>query len=150
MDQLRKELAEIRRSSPSDETLRDAKLKTWTKRTYEKLKGLGFVAEAEQGFGRTSITHLYEGVDKRAKMRDDALLALRDDVASHPEHYLSTLGSADQSEFVSAKLMSAKPSKVFLGHGKNKLWARVHMYLKDELHLDVETWEAEPRAGLHS
>lgn len=150
IDRLRKELASIRQSSPSDETLRDAKLKTWTKRAYEQLKGWGFVAEAEQGFGRNSITHMYDGVDNRAKMRDDILLALRDDVASHPEHYGSKLASAEQSESVSSRPMPAKPHKIFLGHGKSKLWARVLMHLKDELHLDVEAWETESRAGLHS
>ncbi len=40
--------------------------------------------------------------------------------------------------------------KIFLGHGRNTLWARVQIYLKDELRLNVEAWESNSRTGLHS
>ncbi|MGA2430163.1 MAG: nucleotide-binding protein [Candidatus Acidiferrum sp.] len=76
----------------------------------------------------------------------DRLNALLDDVSAHPEHYLDKLAAASES---TSKPIS-KPPKIFLGHGRNKLWARVHMYLKDELHLNVEAWESNPRTGLHS
>lgn len=146
IDRLRAELADIRQSYRADEGLQDAKLKTWTKRAYEQLKGWGFTSEAEEGFGRNSGINMYEGVDRRAKMRDDRLSALRDDLDFHPEHYEQKLAAEGPA---GAKKL-AKPHKIFLGHGHNKLWARVHMYLKDELHLDVEAWESNPRAGLHS
>jgi predicted nucleotide-binding protein len=147
IDELRTELSEIRQSNRSDEGLRDAKLITWTRRTYEMLKGWGFTTEAELGFGRNSVINMHDGVDIRAKMRDDKLKALRDDVSSHPEHYESKLSATGQSEVTQ---VVPRPHRVFLGHGHNKLWARVHMFLKDELHLDVEVWESNPRTGLHS
>jgi len=34
-------------------------------------------------------------------------------------------------------------NKVFIGHGRSKLWARVQLYLKDELNLDTFTFESE-------
>jgi len=150
MDRLRKELATIRRSSPDDEDFRDATLNTWAKRAYKELQDWGFLAEAEQGFGRNSPIKMYAGVDVRAKMRDDILRALRDDMASHPGHYESKLASAGQPESVSARTAPSKPHRIFLGHGGNKVWARVHMHLRDELRLEVEAWESQPRAGMHS
>lgn len=34
-----------------------------------------------------------------------------------------------------------------MGHGRNPLWSRVHIHLKDELRLNVEAWESESRAS---
>jgi predicted nucleotide-binding protein len=36
---------------------------------------------------------------------------------------------------------------VFIGHGRNPLWARVKLFLDDELGLAVITYESEPRTG---
>lgn len=36
---------------------------------------------------------------------------------------------------------------VFLGHGGSRLWARVKMFLEDELGLATVTYESEPRVG---
>jgi predicted nucleotide-binding protein len=145
IDELRSELTNILRANLSDEELRDLKVKTWAKRTYDLLKGWGFNSEAEEGFGRNSPIFMYEGVDYRAKMRDDRLRALRDDLSDHPEHYQNKLNSQAH-----ATRPIAQAHKVFLGHGHDKLWARVHMYLRDELKVDVEAWETTPRAGFHS
>jgi predicted nucleotide-binding protein len=150
IDHLRKELVEFSRSSGLGETLRDAKLKTWTKRAFEQLKDWGFVSEAEEGFGPHSVTNYFDTLDSRAGQRDDRLRALRDDLASHPDHYESKLAAGKESESAPSKRAPMKLYKVFLGHGRNKLWARVHMFLKDELHLNVEAWETDARAGLHS
>jgi predicted nucleotide-binding protein len=38
-------------------------------------------------------------------------------------------------------------SCVFLGHGRSRLWARVKMFLEDELGLATVTYESEPRTG---
>ncbi len=40
-----------------------------------------------------------------------------------------------------------KGGRVFIGHGRNKLWARVQLYLKDELGLDAFTFESESRTS---
>lgn len=150
LDQLRKELDEVRQSSQRDEVLREAKLNTWTKRAYLELIGWGFKSEAEYDFTANPTTSFYETIEDRVKRRDGSLKALRDDLFAHPEHYESKLASAGQSKSAFSKPISAKQAKVFLGHGRNRLWGIVHMYLKDELHLDVEAWETESRAGQHS
>jgi hypothetical protein len=119
IDRLRTEAAKMRNLHRADEGLLEAKLKTWTKRVYEQLKAWGFTSEAEEGFGRNSGINMYEGVERRAKMRDDRLKALGDDLESHPEHYEQKLGATSPA---SAKAAS-KPYRIFLGHGHNKLWA---------------------------
>ena len=40
-----------------------------------------------------------------------------------------------------------RPPCVFLGHGRSKLWARVKIFLEDELGLATLTYESEPRVG---
>jgi predicted nucleotide-binding protein len=40
-----------------------------------------------------------------------------------------------------------KGGKVFIGHGRSKLWARVQLFLKDELKLDTFTFESESRTS---
>lgn len=87
MDELLRELSQIRESRIPDESLRSAKLETVTSRVYERLKAWGFPSEAERAFGRNSFTRMIEGVDRRAREREAQLRALREDVASHPEHY---------------------------------------------------------------
>jgi hypothetical protein len=42
------------------------------------------------------------------------------------------------------------PVKIFLGHGRNALWARTHMHLQNDLGLKVEAWESESRVGRHA
>jgi predicted nucleotide-binding protein len=119
----------------------------WTTRAYDQLKSWGFSAEAEQGFGRNSITHMYDDVAVRAKLRDERLQALRDELATHPEHYEQRLAV---NLGMPAGQVTTGPHKIFLGHGRNTLWARVQIYLKDELRLNVEAWESNSRTGLHS
>lgn len=40
-----------------------------------------------------------------------------------------------------------KGGKVFIGHGRSKLWARVQLFLKDELNIETFTFESESRAS---
>lgn len=40
-----------------------------------------------------------------------------------------------------------KGGKVFIGHGRSKHWARVQLFLKDELKLDTFTFESESRTS---
>jgi predicted nucleotide-binding protein len=37
--------------------------------------------------------------------------------------------------------------KVFIGHGRSKLWREVQSYLRDDLHLKCEAFESESRVG---
>lgn len=44
-------------------------------------------------------------------------------------------------------LKEVKRGKVFIGHGRSKLWARVQLFLKDELNLQTFTFESESRTS---
>lgn len=61
--------------------------------------------------------------------------------------------SADQrlKEFDKIKPITQKAStgggRVFIGHGRSKLWARVQVFLKDELNLQTLTFEDESRTS---
>jgi hypothetical protein len=146
IDSLRRELAELLEAHKNDEELLDSKIKLWVKRVYSQLVGWGFGSEAEKGFGKNSIIIMYDGVTRRAKMRDDALLALRDDLSAHPDHYQAIISAA---QGLPAPPVSGS-RKIFLGHGHDAIWSRVDMYLSKELHLNVEAWESNPRTGLHA
>jgi predicted nucleotide-binding protein len=37
---------------------------------------------------------------------------------------------------------------VFIGHGRSKLWARLQLFIQDELHLKTVSYESESRVGL--
>jgi predicted nucleotide-binding protein len=56
-----------------------------------------------------------------------------------------------QEEFESIKPKSKKRSKgsgeVFIGHGRSKLWARLQLFLKDDLQLKTLVFEDESRTG---
>lgn len=113
IDQIRRDLADITHSSRRDVNLWDAKVKRFTKRTYDQLTGWGLSTEAGQDFGSNSVIHMY-GVEKGAKLIDDKLIALRDDMASHPEYYLVRLASGEQSQSVPTKPMAANAHETSL------------------------------------
>jgi len=37
--------------------------------------------------------------------------------------------------------------KIFIGHGRSKLWARLQVFLKDDLNLETVSYESESRVG---
>jgi predicted nucleotide-binding protein len=148
IERLRDELAGILRE-PS-ESVREERIVMWADRVYGKLKSWGFSTHAEKVGGRNSILRMYEGVNVRAKMRDDVLLALRSELHEHPKEYEAQLSRGDLPNSPAASPMRMEPQKIFLGHGRNVLWARVQLHLKDELRLAVEAWESDSRAGHHS
>lgn len=45
------------------------------------------------------------------------------------------------------KEISKGSGKIFIGHGRSKLWARVQLFLQDDLKLETLTFESESRAG---
>lgn len=46
-----------------------------------------------------------------------------------------------------AEEVKSGTSSVFIGHGRTKLWARVKVFLEDDLGLQTVTYESEPRTG---
>ena len=56
-------------------------------------------------------------------------------------------GSAAPDETQSAGRQADRTPCVFIGHGRSKLWARLKVYLQDELNVATVTYESEPRTG---
>lgn len=46
-----------------------------------------------------------------------------------------------------AKIISSGGGKVFIGHGRSKLWARVQLFLQDDFKLETVTFESESRTS---
>lgn len=68
---------------------------------------------------------------------------------------LTQLNSLEREQLVS-EINVIKPKKaskshgdgfVFIGHGRSKIWARVQIFLKDDLNLQTLTFEDESRTG---
>lgn len=65
---------------------------------------------------------------------------------------LSTLNPtqlSDEIESVKSKLRKSTKGqgKIFIGHGRNKIWARLQVFLQDELRLQTLSFESESRTG---
>lgn len=65
---------------------------------------------------------------------------------------LSTLSEENllkEFEYVKpqAKLKSSGLGKIFIGHGRSKLWARLQIFLKEDLNLQTLTFEDESRTS---
>jgi predicted nucleotide-binding protein len=63
---------------------------------------------------------------------------------------LKTITDAELEEQITeikpkAKSISSGGGKIFIGHGRSKLWARVQLFLQDDLKLDTLTFESESR-----
>jgi predicted nucleotide-binding protein len=52
-----------------------------------------------------------------------------------------------QQAAMSGMAGEAQPKCVFIGHGRNRLWARVKMYLQDELGIATVAYESKSRTG---
>jgi predicted nucleotide-binding protein len=74
---------------------------------------------------------------------------------------IADIAKMDEAEFKSllSEASPAKPGKgkvpyqqpespcVFIGHGQSKLWARLKVFLQDDLGIATVTYESEPRSG---
>jgi predicted nucleotide-binding protein len=84
-----------------------------------------------------------------------SLISLNDDSVRQIDSLLKKLKdlSSDdlktEIEKVSIKSVakSTGGGKIFIGHGRSKLWARLQLYIKDDLSLTTLTFEDESRAG---
>lgn len=148
----RKELADILKSPNTDLDLARERVKTWTNRVIKQLTLWGLVESATRlknvysyAIYLDASTNLY----KEIGAKDAVLQALHDDMILHPESYVNNPIPVPAIHEAMGST-SSKNHRIFLGHGGNKIWARVHMHLKDDLRLDVEAWESTPRAGHHS
>lgn len=65
---------------------------------------------------------------------------------------LSRLSSEQLSKEVESirpkpRKISKGKGKIFIGHGRNKIWVRLQVYLQDEMELETVTFEAESRTS---
>lgn len=57
------------------------------------------------------------------------------------------LASPDTAQLPEPSPQTALKPQIFIGHGRSKLWARLQIFLKDELGLATITYETESRIG---
>jgi predicted nucleotide-binding protein len=57
------------------------------------------------------------------------------------------LGKEVESVKPKQRKIFKREGKVFIGHGRNKIWARLQVYLQDELDLEILTFESESRTS---
>ena len=154
LDQLRKELDGLVTSRDQSLALGIERLSRLTSRIGKQLTDWGLFVDSLR-FQNAQFARRWDDPHgnfyNEVKAKDMVLRVLREDMAIHPESYISKPDPPVQtSSSGTEKPAPEKPEKIFLGHGGNKLWARVHMHLKEDLLLDVEAWESTPRAGHHS
>lgn len=128
--------------------LLEEKVGQWARRVHVTLSSWGRGEDANR-FSGTSYNyvsgHPWFNLTSRIEAFSRVLKALRDDVADHPDFWKTQLEPKRIAEL--EPIPPPKPDKVFLGHGGNPLWSKVHIHLKDELGLNVEAWESESRAS---
>lgn len=84
-----------------------------------------------------------------------SLISLNDDSVRQIDSLLKKLKSLDsdtlKAEIDKISIKSIPKSKgggkIFIGHGRSKLWARLQLYLKDDLALPTLTFEDESRTS---
>jgi predicted nucleotide-binding protein len=79
--------------------------------------------------------------------RKRVLIALREDIAKHPDFYREQGRPVPPEPVQIPSVSSAKPNKVFLGHGRSLLWSKVERWLEKDKNLLVEAWESTSHAG---
>jgi len=153
LDQLRKELDGLVTSRDQSLDLGIERLARLTNRVEKQLNDWGLSRDSLR-FRNVTFERRWSDPNgnfyNEVKAKDRVLRVLREDMAIHPESYVSKPPPVQTASSGPEKPVSKKSERVFLGHGGNKLWARVHMHLKEDLLLDVEAWESTPRAGHHS
>ena len=86
---------------------------------------------------------------------EPALITLNSDSVKKIHEIISNFNNLDRADLRTAleqlKPKQAAKSKgggqIFIGHGRSKLWARVQVYLKDDLSLTTLTYEDESRTS---
>jgi predicted nucleotide-binding protein len=81
--------------------------------------------------------------DEAAALRDKLKEALGN-VGLEYDRYRSPLHDL----FPELRVERPREPCVFIGHGRSKLWARLQLFLQDELHLTTVSYESESRVGL--
>ncbi len=127
--------------------LKEEKVEQWTRRVHTTLSNWGRGGDANRFSGADysfAAGYPWNNLKNKIETRTRVLQVLRDDIAEHPDFW--EMQFAPKPPEVRPILLT-KPDRLFLGHGGNPLWSKVHIHLKDELNLDVQAWESESRAS---
>jgi predicted nucleotide-binding protein len=148
LDAFLAEVSSLTQQTKQPIPLLEEKVGQWARRVHVTLSSWGRGEDANR-FSGTSYSvvpgHPWFNLESKIEAYSRVLKALRDDVANHPDFWETQLEPKRTAE--PKPIPSSKPDKVFLGHGGNPLWSKVHIHLKDELRLDVQAWESESRAS---
>jgi predicted nucleotide-binding protein len=148
IDELRNELKSFLKSSNFGQI--SEQIDRWTNRAHTLLAECGLPDDANRLSGASHgirMNDLRGNVLRKANARDVVLAALRNDMHAHPNFYQGKLRQT---------LVAKQPApheelktRIFLGHGRNSLWAKVQLHLQNDLGLETEAWESESRSGNH-
>jgi hypothetical protein len=150
-------------SSPDGDTRAFDRLDRWDQNVITVFTNFGVAGEGRNLRERTA-RESYD-VKSRAKDRNFGFLkectdrreglldSLLEDVEANPEIWHARLSPGQPATPVGGATRPAivsPRSVVFLGHGHNTVWARVQLHLQNDMHLKVEEWDSQPRAGRHT
>lgn len=148
LDALLAEISSFMKDESQNVPLLEEKAEQWARRVHVTLSNWGRGDDANRFTGAPYATeryYPYSTLKNKVEARRRVLQVLRDDIFQHQDFWEMQLTPKKPAEVRPIPLQ--KQDKVFLGHGGNPLWSRVHIHLKDELHLDVHAWESESRAS---
>jgi len=96
-------------------------------------------------FGRESaVVKDFATILEQAAKEADPKIGLR-----YLHTFLSIIVTSINERVATDVAQAYKPTKVFVGHGRNPIWMKVLWYLKNDLHLQTEAYETESRASEH-
>src|SRR5258708_2461851 len=133
IDQLREELKAF--LSSGDYSLVSEQINRWANRAHTQLSEWGLPDDANRLSGAqhsTRMNDLRGNVLRKAKARDLVLKVLRDEMHKHPDYYRGKVRQLALEGKESTRPEKLR-GKIFLGHGRHPLWARVQLHLQQEL-----------------
>jgi predicted nucleotide-binding protein len=148
LDALLAEISSLMEETSLGVPLLEEKVEQWARRVHVTLSNWGRGDDANRftGASYTMDRHFPRAtLEKKMEARKRVLQVLRDDVVEHQDFWETQL--IPKRSGAAGTFLSLKPNKIFLGHGGNPLWSKVHFHLKDELRLNVQAWESESRAS---
>jgi predicted nucleotide-binding protein len=96
-------------------------------------------------FGKDSdVVRGFETISQQAYQEVDPKIGLR-----YLHTFLSIVIKSLNENVFSDIYRAHQPSRVFVGHGRNPIWMKVLLHLQNDLHLQTEAYETEPRTSEH-
>src|SRR5712691_2668111 len=108
--------------------LKEEKVEQWTRRVHTTLSNWGRGGDANRFSGADysfAAGYPWNNLKNKIETRTRVLQVLRDDIAEHPDFW--EMQFAPKPPEVRPILLT-KPDRLFLGHGGNPLWSKVHIH----------------------